>query len=80
MILKEIRNVDFEDIIKAIQKGGLLDEIKHPNRKKYPNQKILIVKINQYVYAVPYVEDKKRRVKFLKTIWPSRALTKKYLR
>ena len=47
--------------------------------KKYPNQKVLIVKIKNYVYAVPYVINRKKGVIFLKTVYPSRVLTKKYL-
>ena len=79
IVLKEIRRVGFEDIIKAINKGGLLDDIDHFNKKRYPNQRILIVKLKRRVYAVPYVPDRKRRVKFLKTIYPSRCLKEKYL-
>jgi hypothetical protein len=79
IVLKEIGRVGFEDIIKAINKGGLLDDIDHFNKKRYPNQRILIVKLKRRVYAVPYVPDRKRGVKFLKTIYPSRSLKEKYL-
>lgn len=79
-VLKSTRGIDFEDIIEAIDKNQVLDNIDHFNRKKYPNQKILIVKINNYIYAVPYVIDKKKKVAFLKTIYPNRNLTKKYLK
>lgn len=78
-LLQEIRGVGFEDVITAINNGNLLDDINHFNQKKYPLQKILIVKIGKYVYAVPYAWDRKRNVKFLKTIYPNRVLTKKYL-
>jgi hypothetical protein len=37
------------------------------------------IKIKGYAYAVPYVIDKKRKVVFLKTVYPSRVLTEKYL-
>ncbi|NOQ30089.1 MAG: hypothetical protein GQ570_03095 [Helicobacteraceae bacterium] len=57
--------------------GDLLDIVKHPNKEKFAYQKILIVKIEDYVIAVPFVENDKER--FLKTIIPSRKLTKKYL-
>ena len=75
--LKTERNVLFEDIVFAIEHGELLDIIEHPNKKKYPNQKIFIVKINNYVYLVPFVEDE--NIIFLKTIIPSRKMTLKYL-
>lgn len=79
-ILRAVRSVGFKDIIDAIEKGNLLDDIDHFNKKKYPNQRIFIIRIKDSVYAVPYVKDKVRRVTFLKTIYQSRALKKKYLK
>lgn len=76
--LKAERQVAFEDVVLAISHGGLLDIIEHPNKKKYPGQTVFIVKINDYVYLVPFVEDEK--IIFLKTIIPSRKMTKKYLK
>lgn len=75
--LKLEREVSFEDIVAAIESGGLLKVIEHPNIKQYPNQKIYIVKIDNYAYVVPFIEDEEKR--FLKTIFPSRKATKKYL-
>lgn len=77
-LLKQQRDISFEDIILAINDGNLLDNIKHPNKLKYPNQNIFIilVKVKNYVYLVPYVEDEK--VIFLKTIITSRQMNKKY--
>jgi len=57
--------------------GKLLDTIQHPNHEKYPNQRIFIVEIDRYVYLVPFVEDDTEF--FLKTIIPSRKMTKQYL-
>lgn len=79
-LLKERRDISFEEIIEAIEKGDLLGDIEHFHKVKYPNQRIFIVKAKNYVYAVPYVVDKKRRVIFLKTIYPNRKLAKKYLK
>lgn len=76
-LLKELREVSFEDVQTAIEAGRVLDEIAHPNKKRYPNQRILIVEIEDYAYYVPYVEDEEKY--FLKTIFPSRKATKKYL-
>lgn len=78
-ILREARGISFKDIISAIKKGDLLDNIDHFNKKKYPNQKIFIVKIQSKVYAVPYVIDKRRKVTFLKTFYPNRRLKRKYI-
>ena len=80
LLLKETRKISFEEIIEAIDKHQILDNIEHRDKKRYPGQKILIVKMKNYIYAVPYVIDKKREIIFLKTIYPSRELTKKYLR
>lgn len=80
LLLKETRGINFEDIIKAIEKGKILDDINHFNKVKYPNQRILIVEINKVAYAVPYVFDNKKKVIFLKTVYPNRILTKKYLK
>ncbi len=75
--LKKERNISFEEIVFHIMQGDLLDIIEHPNRSKYPDQKIFIVRVNDYVYLVPYVEDEE--TVFLKTIIPSRKMTKRYL-
>ena len=77
-ILKEQRDISFEDVILALENGNLLDDIEHPNKDKYPNQNIFIIliEIKNYVYLVPYVEDEKSI--FLKTIIPSRQMNKKY--
>ena len=75
--LKTERGVGFEWIILHIERGDLLDVIEHPNRLKYPNQKILVVKVESYAYLVSFVEDEEG--KFLKTIIPSRKATREYL-
>lgn len=77
-LLKETRQVSFEEIVFYIEKGFLLDILAHPNKEKYPNQQIFVVEIDDYAYLVPFVEDEKEV--FLKTIIPSRKATKKYLR
>ena len=75
--LKEKRKISFEDILFYIEKGNLLDIIRNPNSKKYPNQHLLVVEMKGYVYCVPYVEYQDEI--FFKTIFPSRKLTKRYL-
>ena len=78
--LRENRGIGFEEIIGAVDSGGLIADIKHPNKLKYPNQRILAVKIKNYMFAVPYVYDTKRKLKFLKTIYANRRMTKKYIK
>lgn len=76
-MLKKVRGVSFEQVELAIASGDLIDRIRHPTPEKYPNQKVFLVKIEDYVYSVPYVEDDERI--FLKTIIPNSKATKKYL-
>lgn len=75
--LKAERDVGFEDVLISILYDGLLDIVEHPNRQKYPDQRVFIVRIEDYVYLVLFVEEEE--VIFLKTIIPSRKMTKKYL-
>lgn len=76
--LKLTRGINFEDVLSAIDNGDLLDDIKNSS-SKYPNQRVFIVEINNYVFLVPYVQNK-RGVIFLKTLYPSRVFTKSYLK
>lgn len=71
------RGVSFEDVLFYIQQGQLLDDLRYPNRAKYPGQRVFVVAIDAYVYLVPYVETNEEI--FLKTIIPSRKATKQYL-
>jgi len=75
--LKEARDVSFEEIVLAISNNQILDVLVHPNKEKYPNQKMFVVELFSYAYIVPFVEEKEKF--FLKTIYPSREATKKYL-
>jgi uncharacterized DUF497 family protein len=71
------RGVSFETIVVAIESGGLLDVLAHPNAAKYPRQRVLVVTADNYVYLVPFVEEEDYF--FLKTIIPSRKATREYL-
>lgn len=75
--LIEERGISFEDVIFFLQSDGLLDDLEHPNKAKYPGQRVFVVNIDGYVYLVPYVEDED--VIFLKTVIPSRKATRQYL-
>ncbi|TVQ39184.1 MAG: hypothetical protein EA384_07175 [Spirochaetaceae bacterium] len=57
--------------------GDLLDVDQHPNQDRYPGQQILVVRIGEYVYVVPFVDSDEGR--FLKTIIPSRKATREHL-
>jgi uncharacterized DUF497 family protein len=71
------RGISFEDIVFYIQQGALLDDIEHPNSGRYPNQRVFVINVDDYVYLVPYLENRKEI--FLKTVIPSRKATKQYL-
>jgi len=75
--LKKTRNISFEDIVISIENGDVLDILENSS-PKYKNQIIIIVNFKDYVYAVPAVKSKGEY--FMKTIFPSRKLTKKYLK
>lgn len=76
-LLIEERGISFEDVIYHLQNNCLLDDLEHANHKKYPNQRIFIIDIENYAYLVPYVETDKEI--FLKTVIPSRKATKLYI-
>ena len=75
--LKRERGIAFEDVIFHLTHDGLLDTIEHPNQKRYPGQRLFIINVDEYACIVPFVEDDD--VIFLKTIMPSRKMTKLYL-
>ncbi len=75
-LIKE-RGVSFEEVIKIIKIGGLIGIAEHHNKSRYPSQKIYIIKMKEYIYIVPFVENDNKI--FLKTIIPSRKYKKKYL-
>ncbi|HQS32780.1 MAG: toxin [Polaromonas sp. 39-63-203] len=75
--LKLSRGVSFESIVVAVESEGLLDIVEHPNKAKYPKQRVLVVSFDGYVYLVPFVEEADHF--FLKTVIPSRKATRDYL-
>ena len=75
--LKLERGVSFEQMVVAVEAGGLLDVLAHPNQTKYPKQRVLVVASDGCAYLVPFVEEKDHF--FLKTVIPSRKATRDYL-
>ena len=71
------RGISFENMVVAIESGGLLDILAHPNLAKYPKQKMLVVTSDGYAYLVPFVEEDDHF--FLKTVIPSHKATRDYL-
>ncbi len=73
-LMKE-RGISFEICITYLQNGYLLDTVK--NNPPREHQDVYIIEIEGYAFKVPFVDDGDKV--FLKTIYPSRKATKKYL-
>jgi len=76
--LRQNRGVCFEEVVILMEREDVLETIEHPNQDKYPGQKIAIIRIENYAYLVPYIQESDEI--FLKTIIPSRKATNKYVR
>ena len=74
--LKRERNISFEQIVYHLLQGDVWKTADHPNQKDYPGQKMYFIIVENYIYLVPYVNEKNYH--FLKTIIPSRKATKIY--
>ena len=71
--LKTTRDISFEEIAILIEAGKIISTERIPSRD---NQKMYVIEIDNYAVAVPFVETDNEI--FLKTIFPSRKLTKQY--
>lgn len=71
------RSVSFEDVVFYLLQGEVLDDLVHPNAEKYPDQRIFVLNIDDYIHLVPYMESEDEI--FLKTIIPGRKATRDYL-
>ena len=77
--LIEQRGISFERVVSAIEQGGLVDVLEHPNQDRYPGQMIYVVEIDEYLHLVPFVTQPDG-TRFLKTIVPSRKSMRDYRR
>jgi len=77
VLLKRERGFGFEDVVEAIDSGALLDDLPHPS-DRYANLRLYVVNLDGYAITVPYVEEED--YVFLKTAFPNRQATKKYLK
>lgn len=73
--LQAERHISFELCVAYIEQGYVLDVLQ--NRSPRSHQKVFVVNIENYAYRIPFVEEGERL--FLKTAYPSRAATKRYL-
>ena len=72
--LRSERGVCFEEVVERIIANEILDILEHRTRK---HQKIFVVALKDRIYAVPFLKDEEGNV-FLKTIYPSRKLQRRY--
>jgi len=75
-LLQLQRGINFEMVLEKLLLGKILGRKSHPNRDKYPNQKIFILELEGYICYVPFVENETEI--FLKTIIPRRKLNKEH--
>ena len=68
------RGVTFEQAIEVIANDKILFDFKHPKVEQYPNQRIMVIAIENYPYCIPYIMNDKEIV--LKTIYPDRRFKK----
>ena len=79
-LLKRSRNISFEQIVLAIENKQVVDVIEHPNQEKYKGQIFIMVEQNDYIYVVPASISDTEEECYLKTIYPSRKYTNKFIR
>jgi hypothetical protein len=72
------RGIGFGQVEGMILMQDYLAIADHWNPIRYPNQRVFILKIDDYAYCVPFVENEFEI--FLKTIIRSRKATKLYMR
>ncbi|MFQ3583128.1 MAG: hypothetical protein SNJ49_14660 [Chloracidobacterium sp.] len=56
-LLKAERGISFEDVTVAVKAGALLNVVPHPNQKKYPRQKIMVVEVFGYATWYPSLRE-----------------------
>jgi len=75
--LKAERGISFEDIQKLIREDKIIVVISHYNLEKYPNQKVMVFRINNYIHLVPFYISEENNL-ILITIFASRKYNKIY--
>ena len=76
--LREHRRISFDEIVVHLGRGDVWKTSLHPNPEQYPHQSIAFVIVDEYIFLVPF--DVAGDVIHLRTIIPSRKVTRQYLR
>jgi uncharacterized DUF497 family protein len=79
-LLKKHRKISFEQVVLSIENRQIVDIIEHTNQEKYKGQIFILIEVNNYIYVVPAIFSDSNEECNLKTIYPSRKYTSKYLR
>lgn len=74
--LLQERGIGFEDVIAVLEDKGAITVLDHPNKAKYPHQKIYVIEMSGYCYLIPF--EKRGNKTILKTVYPSRKITRLY--
>ena len=77
--LIEQRGISVESAVSAIEQGGLLDVLEHPNQDRCPGQLIYVVEFDETIHLAPVVTQADG-TRFLKTIISSQKAAKAYRR
>jgi uncharacterized DUF497 family protein len=72
--LRKERGVCFEETVERIVTNEILDVLEHRTRK---NRKIFVIALEGRIHAVSFLWDEDGNI-FLKTIYPSRKLQRRY--
>jgi predicted DNA binding CopG/RHH family protein/uncharacterized DUF497 family protein len=75
--LKQNRGISFDEVLLLIADGNIADILTHPNPEKYSGQQVILLKVDQYIYCVPFKETEDGI--HLITVFPSRKYTRQYL-
>ena len=77
--LNQRRDISFEEIVLCIQENRVVTVLEHPNKERYPGQRLYLIEYKQRIFVVPFVVNAEEELVFLKTIYPSRHYTRNYL-
>ena len=59
--LQDARGVSFEQIVEKVLEGDYLDILENPSR---PNQLYFVLRIQGYIWLVPFLIDERERIPF----------------
>ena len=76
--LKTERGISFEECVGLMEAGHVIEVIAHPNQSAHPRQLLMVLNVNGYAYGLPCTEE--GEYTHLHTIYPSRKLTRDYLK